>query len=71
MDQTTTTKRKKVVTEVTLAPELQIRVAEIAEERDWSLAQTGGHLIKLGLEKWDEQQIPITKPQRDLLPAQR
>ena len=70
MEQTSTTKRKKVVAAVTLAPELQGRIAEIAEARDWSLAQTGGYLIKLGLEKWDEEQNPIAKPQRDLLPVQ-
>jgi hypothetical protein len=50
----TTSKPKKVVQAVTLPPEVQRQVADLAEKRDWSLAQTGGYLIKLGLEKLDE-----------------
>lgn len=54
MEQTKPTKQRKVVSAVTLAPELQKRVADIAEKREWSIAQTGGYLIKLGLKKLEE-----------------
>lgn len=55
METTTETKSKtKVVQAATLPPELQERVLEIAEERDWSAAKTAGYLIKLGLEKLSE-----------------
>lgn len=54
MEQTKPTKQRKVVSAVTLAPEVQKRVADLAEKRDWSIAQTGGFLIKLGLEKLKE-----------------
>jgi hypothetical protein len=54
MEQTKPTKQRKVVSAVTLAPEVQKRVADIARVRDWSIAQTGGYLIKLGLEKLQE-----------------
>jgi len=57
MEQTPTTKRKKVVAAVTLAPELQEQVLELARDREWSIAQTGGYLIKLGLEKLSEEQL--------------
>lgn len=65
MEQTNTTKRKKLVAGVTLAPEIQERVAEIARLRDWSIAQTGGYLIKLGLEKLTE----IAEQQSDSPPT--
>jgi hypothetical protein len=54
MNETTTTKQRKVVAAVTLPPEIQQRVVDIAEKREWSIAQTGGYLIKLGLEKLQE-----------------
>jgi hypothetical protein len=47
-------KQKKLVVGVTLPPETQARLAELASERDWSVAQTGAYLIRLGLEKLDE-----------------
>lgn len=47
-------KQKKLVVGVTLPPETQARVADLATERDWSVAQTGGYLIRLGLQKLDE-----------------
>jgi hypothetical protein len=51
----TPTKQRKLVSAVTLAPELQKQVLAIARARDWSIAQTGGYLIKLGLEKLSEE----------------
>ncbi len=64
MEQATTIKQKKLVTAVTLAPEFQERVAELARKREWSIAQTGGYLIKLGLEKLNEiaEQEPDSPP---------
>jgi hypothetical protein len=54
MEQATPVKQKKLVAAVTLPPEIQKRVADLAEKREWSIAQTGGYLIKLGLEKLKE-----------------
>ena len=69
MEQTITTKRKrKVVAAVTLAPEYQEDVVALAILRDWSIAQTGGYLIRLGLEKLreiaEQQSMPHSSPQR-------
>jgi len=47
--------KKKEPAMVTLAPELKSRVAQLAADRQWSLAQAGGWLISLGFEKLDEQ----------------
>lgn len=47
-------KRKKLVVGVTVLPETQARVADLAVERDWSIAQAGDFLIRLGLQKLDE-----------------
>lgn len=47
--------RRKLVSAVTLPSELQERVVAIAEEKEWSLAQTGGWLIRKGFEKLDEE----------------
>jgi len=55
MERTITTKqRKKLTVGVTLAPEMQKCVADLAEKREWSIAQTGGYLIRLGFEKLKE-----------------
>jgi len=55
MEQTITTKqRKKLTVGATVEPEIQQQVAQLAEQREWSMAQTSGHLIKLGLEKLKE-----------------
>jgi len=54
MEQATTVKQKKLVAAVTLPPEIQQEVVDLAEKRDWSIAQTGGYLIKLGLKKLKE-----------------
>lgn len=58
--------RKKLVVGVTLPPELQERVAALAEAREWSIAQTGGYLIKLGLEHLDE----LIPSQSQVIPQQ-
>lgn len=55
MEHTTPTKRKNLIAAVTLPPDLHQRVADIARDREWSFAQTGRYLIKLGLEKLDPQ----------------
>ncbi len=56
MEQELETKsNRKTVAAVTLDPSFQARIAEIAAEKEWSLAKTGGWLIRLGLEKLDEQ----------------
>lgn len=54
MEETKPTKQRKVVLGSTVDPETQERVADLAEKRSWSLAQTGGYLIQLGLEKLQE-----------------
>lgn len=54
MDEKTAKQRRKVQA-VTLPPEIQERVIQIANERRWSLAQTGGYLIELALEVLDGQ----------------
>jgi hypothetical protein len=55
MENTTQTqKSRKYVTGVVLPPEVQAQVAAIAENREWSMAQTSRYLIKLGLEKLKE-----------------
>lgn len=56
MEQEIETKpNRKTVAAVTLDPVFQARIAEIAAEKEWSLAKTGGWLIRLGLEKLDER----------------
>lgn len=58
MEQEIETKpNRKTVAAVTLDPAFQARVAEIAAEKEWSLAKTGGWLIRLGLQKHDEQLV--------------
>lgn len=54
--------QKRMVLGVTVTPDLQARVAMIASERDWSIAKTAGYLIKLGLQKFDEPEIPEATP---------
>lgn len=63
MEQTKPTKQRKVVSGVTLTPDIQKRVADIAEKRAWSIAQTGGYLITLGLEKLEEMAEQQPSPQ--------
>ena len=54
MQNETKSQRKKVAT-ATVPPELQARIIAIAAEKEWSLSKVGGMLIRLGLEKLDEQ----------------
>jgi hypothetical protein len=61
MEHTTPTKRKNLIAAVTLPPELHQSVTEIARDREWSFAQTGRYLIKLGLEKLEEVTKPATQ----------
>jgi hypothetical protein len=68
MDQTVTIKQRKLVTAVTLAPEYQEIVVELARKRDWSIAQTGGYLIKVGLETLGL--IPEQEPDSPLFNAE-
>lgn len=46
--------QRKLVAAVTLPPETQERVVDLANEREWSVAQAGGYLIRLGLERLEE-----------------
>lgn len=45
---------KKTVLSATVQADVHSRVTELADEREWSIAQTGAYLIRLGLEKLDE-----------------
>jgi hypothetical protein len=54
MEQKTPTKRKTVNVGVAMTPEIHERVTDLARVRDWSLSQTNGYLIKLGLKKLEE-----------------
>lgn len=53
MEQPTQTSKKSVLS-TTVQPDIFTRVAELANEREWSVAQAGGYLIRLGLEKLEE-----------------
>ena len=53
--QTQPTKKTKSVLSTTVQPEVYAQVADLANEREWSVAQAGGYLIRLGLERIDEQ----------------
>jgi hypothetical protein len=55
MKEIKTQRRRKLVQAVTLDEDLQKRLVELALARDWSNAQTGGYLIKLGFEKIDQE----------------
>lgn len=46
--------QRKLVAAVTLPHEMQERVVDLANEREWSVAQAGGYLIRLGLERLEE-----------------
>jgi hypothetical protein len=46
--------QKKQPAMITLAPELKNQVEAIAAERQWSFAQTGGWLVRLGLQVLSE-----------------
>lgn len=54
-------RRSQKVQAVTLPPELQEAVVKLAEEREWSLAKTGGYLIRLGLETLNNQSTRAAK----------
>jgi predicted N-acetyltransferase YhbS len=60
MQNETKSQRKKVAT-ATIPPELQVRIAAIAAEKEWSLSKVGGMLIRLGLEKLDESKQPTAR----------
>jgi hypothetical protein len=47
---------KNTIVSVTMPAETRERIAQLASIREWSLAKAGSYLIKLGLEKLDEQQ---------------
>lgn len=47
--------QRKAVSAVTLDPSIQERIQVIAAEKEWSLAKTGGWLIRLGLQKLDAE----------------
>jgi hypothetical protein len=55
--------KKKLVTGVTLEPHVREQVEALALLRDWSIAQAGAYLIKLGLRQVG-QQTPTTTTER-------
>lgn len=64
-----TKRQRKLVTAVTLSPEAQAAVIDLASRREWSIAQTGGFLIRLGLEKLAEQSGEINQTGADATQA--
>lgn len=60
-----TKRQRKLVTAVTLSPELQAVVVDLASRREWSIAQTGGFLIRLGLEKLAEQSAEMNQTESE------
>lgn len=54
MEQQALNKKTKSVLSATVQPDVYARVADLASEREWSVAQTGAYLIRLGLERLEE-----------------
>lgn len=65
MKQLANKKPAKSVLSTTVRPEVQERVVRLASEREWSIAQTGEFLIKLGLEKLAEQSAEMNQTESE------
>ncbi len=55
MEQQETQTNAKKVLSLTLTQDEREKVENLASEREWSVAKTGGWLLRLGLQKLNEQ----------------